>query len=128
MSVAYKLYAFSLKKNASLTSFTGSCIHELRGTKGDNGPKTDLGAAVVKTGKEGEQIVEVELPNEEEDLDESYERLLRELVVRPEEKHQSRDATTKQQDYYKVPFSPCTGYSAAKTYRYFQSFGQTVSV
>ncbi|KAG5463220.1 MAG: chitin synthase-domain-containing protein [Olpidium bornovanus] len=72
------------------------------GTKGDNGTKGDLGAAVVKTGKDGGQSVDIDLPTEKEDINEIYERTLRELAIRPEEKHEGRDATTKQEDYYKL--------------------------
>jgi len=71
------------------------------GTKGDNAAKADLGEAVIKAGKNGEDTVELEMLTSKEDINEAYEYTLRELAVRPEEKHQGRDATTKKEDYYK---------------------------
>jgi chitin synthase len=67
------------------------------GTKGDNTMKTDLG--VVKIGSDDK--VEVDVPSNEEDIDHEYDRVLKILAKpRPEEK-QKRDASTKQEDYYK---------------------------
>jgi len=59
--------------------------------------KTDLG--VVKVGDDNK--VEVEIPHKDEDIDHEYDRVLKILAKpRPEEK-QKRDASTKQEDYYK---------------------------
>ena len=67
------------------------------GTKGDNTMKTDLG--VVKVGSDNK--VEVDVPSKDEDIDHEYDRVLKILAKpRPEEK-QKRDASTKQEDYYK---------------------------
>jgi len=67
------------------------------GTKGDNSMKTDLG--VVKVGSDNK--VEVDVPSKDEDIDHEYDRVLKILAKpRPEEK-QKRDASTKQEDYYK---------------------------
>ena len=59
--------------------------------------KTDLG--VVKVGSDNK--VEVDVPSKDEDIDHEYDRVMKILQKpRPEEK-QKRDATTKQEDYYK---------------------------
>lgn len=59
--------------------------------------KTDLG--VVKVGSDNK--VEVDIPSKDEDIDNEYDRALKILAKpRPEEK-QKRDASTKQEDYYK---------------------------
>ena len=59
--------------------------------------KTDLG--VVKVGSDNK--VEVDIPTKDEDIDHEYDRVLKILAKpRPEEK-QKRDASTKQEDYYK---------------------------
>ena len=59
--------------------------------------KTDLG--VVKVGSDNK--VEVDIPTKDEDIDQEYDRVLKILQKpRPEEK-QKRDASTKQEDYYK---------------------------
>jgi chitin synthase len=59
--------------------------------------KTDLG--VVKVGSDNK--VEVDVPSKDEDIDHEYDRVLKILAKpRPEEK-QKRDASTKQEDYYK---------------------------
>jgi chitin synthase len=59
--------------------------------------KTDLG--VVKVGSDNK--VEVDVPSKDEDIDHEYDRVLKILAKpRPQEK-QKRDASTKQEDYYK---------------------------
>ena len=59
--------------------------------------RTDLG--VVKVGSDNK--VEVDVPSKDEDIDHEYDRVLKILAKpRPEEK-QKRDASTKQEDYYK---------------------------
>jgi chitin synthase len=67
------------------------------GTKGDNTVKTDLG--VVKTGSDNK--VEVNIPSKDEDIDQEYNRVLEILKKPRQEEKQKRDASTKQEDYYK---------------------------
>jgi chitin synthase len=67
------------------------------GTKGDNSMKTDLG--VVKVGSDNK--VEVDIPTKDEDIDHEYDRVLKILAKPRQEEKQKRDASTKQEDYYK---------------------------
>jgi chitin synthase len=67
------------------------------GTKGDNTLKTDLG--VVKVGSDNK--VEVNIPSKDEDIDQEYDRVIGILKKPRQEEKQKRDATTKQEDYYK---------------------------
>lgn len=59
--------------------------------------KTDLG--VVKTGSDNK--VEVNIPSKDEDIDQEYNRVLKILQKPRQEEKQKRDASTKQEDYYK---------------------------
>ena len=59
--------------------------------------KTDLG--LVKLGIDNK--VEVHVPTEDKDIDHEYERVIKILAVPHTEKKQDRDASTKQEDYYK---------------------------
>lgn len=103
MFTCFLQYMFMLPAFVNILMVYAFCnTHDVSwGTKGDNGTKTDLGAAVTKTNKDGVETVEMEVPHEKEDTNETYNRILRELAVRPEEKHEKRDATTKKEDYYK---------------------------
>jgi len=104
MITSFVQYLFMLPAFVNILMVYAFCnTHDVSwGTKGDNAAKADLGKAVVKTGENGEETVELEMLTAKEDINEAYERALRELAVRPEEKHQGRDATTKQEDYYKA--------------------------
>lgn len=85
-----------------LMIYAFSNLHDVSwGTKGDNAASTDLGEVIAKTGKDGKQIVEIELPTERQDIDAEYDRLLIELRNRPQVQKQKRDAKTKQEDYFK---------------------------
>lgn len=78
------------------------------GTKGDNTPKMDLGSAVVKAEK-GKDVVEIEMPAEQTDIDTTYD----EVLVRIRERNLlTKDGTdlkekeiiserTKVEDYYR---------------------------
>jgi len=59
--------------------------------------KTDLG--VVKVGEDNK--AEVNLPTKDEDIDREYDRVLDILKQPRKEAKQKRDASTKQEDYYK---------------------------
>jgi len=59
--------------------------------------KTDLG--VVKVGSDNK--VEVDVPSKDEDIDHEYDRVLKILAKPRQEEKQKRDASTKQEDYYK---------------------------
>ncbi|KAI9103333.1 chitin synthase-domain-containing protein [Phlyctochytrium arcticum] len=81
-------------------------LHDVSwGTKGDNAP--DLGAAIVKTTSDGKQVVEVEMPVSDEELDEAYQLFEQQLnrqraaLHAPAEK-QETNAATQQEDGFKI--------------------------
>jgi chitin synthase len=59
--------------------------------------KTDLG--VVKSGTDNK--VDVDVPSKDEDIDHEYDRVMKILAKPRVEAKQKRDASTKQEDYYK---------------------------
>ncbi|KAL1919164.1 uncharacterized protein VTP21DRAFT_2546 [Calcarisporiella thermophila] len=67
------------------------------GTKGDNKVSVDLGVAVAAKQDE----VEIELPTEQKDINAMYDEALADLKQKRVDQHQSRDAKTKMEDYYK---------------------------
>ncbi|BFZ62941.1 Chitin synthase, class 2 [Saitoella coloradoensis] len=70
------------------------------GTKGDNTIHTELGAA-VSTGKGKEEVVEVEVPTEQLDIDSMYSEALTNLRERKPLIEPPASATTAQDDYYR---------------------------
>ena len=70
------------------------------GTKGQNGPAKDLGGA-KKTGKEGKEAVEVEIPTQPEDINQLWMAMRKDLSVKPLESKQSRDANQKIEDHFR---------------------------
>jgi chitin synthase len=69
------------------------------GTKGDNKVSTDLGAATVQGKNKNE--VEVVIPTEQKDINAAYEDALAVIAEKPPKVEQKRDASTKQEDYYR---------------------------
>lgn len=85
-----------------LNTYAFCNVHDLSwGTKGDNTANNDLGAVVAKAGAGGTQVVDVEVPTEQVDINRGYDLALRELKTSPEHVDQSRDAKTKKDDYYR---------------------------
>lgn len=70
------------------------------GTKGDNEQKMDLGSAVVKA-EAGKDIVEIEMPAEQLDIDSGYEEALSALRVRSPQPDPLPNIGTKTEDYYR---------------------------
>ncbi|OZJ05044.1 hypothetical protein BZG36_02133 [Bifiguratus adelaidae] len=70
------------------------------GTKGDNDPSIDLGAAIAAP-SQGVDQVEMELPTAELDINEAYNDALLLLKQTRENKKTPRGAKTKQEDYYR---------------------------
>ncbi|KAK9451789.1 chitin synthase-domain-containing protein [Limtongia smithiae] len=71
------------------------------GTKGDNEINTDLGAAVVKAGM-AKDIVEIEMPSQQLDIDSGYEEALANLRERKQlDVAPGPSEATKQEDYYR---------------------------
>lgn len=75
-------------------------VHDVSwGTKGDNKVQTDLGT--VQAAGKNKNEVEVVVPTEQKDINAIYEDALHVLQQKPEKVEQSRDAATKQEDYYR---------------------------
>lgn len=70
------------------------------GTKGDNDQKMDLGSAVVKA-EAGKDIVEIEMPSEQLDIDSGYEEALSALRERAPEAPVPPSQATVTDDYYR---------------------------
>ncbi|KAF1976387.1 hypothetical protein BU23DRAFT_551848 [Bimuria novae-zelandiae CBS 107.79] len=68
------------------------------GTKGDNVAKTDLGDAKAKKGN----VVELEMPSEQLDIDSGYDEALRNLRDRIEVATPGLDEVQAQEDYYRA--------------------------
>ena len=71
------------------------------GTKGDNVASTDLGAAKAKNKGKGE-VVELEMPSEQLDIDSGYDEALRNLRDRVEVPKPRVSDEQKQEDYYRA--------------------------
>lgn len=69
------------------------------GTKGDNKVSTDLGDA--KVGGKNKNEVEVVIPTEQKDINAAFDDALHVLAEKPPKVEQKRDASTKQEDYYR---------------------------
>ena len=75
-------------------------VHDVSwGTKGDNKVQTDLGT--VRAAGKNKNEVEVVVPTEQKDINAIYEDALHVLQQKPAKVDQSRDAATKQEDYYR---------------------------
>lgn len=70
------------------------------GTKGDNDQKMDLGSAVVKA-EAGKDIVEIEMPSEQLDIDSGYEEALNNLRERQPDEKPAPNPATVIEDYYR---------------------------
>ena len=75
-------------------------VHDVSwGTKGDNKVETDLGT--VQAAGKNKNEVEVVVPTEQKDINAAYEDALHVLQQKPPKADQTRDAATKQEDYYR---------------------------
>lgn len=70
------------------------------GTKGDNDQKMDLGSAVVKA-EAGKDVVEIEMPAEQLDIDSGYEEALTALRERTPDLPSPPNQQTVTEDYYR---------------------------
>jgi chitin synthase len=96
-------YLFLLPSYVNILMVYAFCnLHDVSwGTKGDNGNSQDLGAVKSSKGKDGKDMIEVEVPSDKNDINAGYDRFVRALKEpRPEEK-KKRDAKTKQEDYFR---------------------------
>jgi chitin synthase len=76
-----------------------SNLHDVSwGTKGDNGAAKDLGGATTVKGKDGKDMLAVEIPTAQEDVDRLWTASKNSLLHKPIEQKEHRDAATKQAD------------------------------
>lgn len=74
-------------------------LHDVTwGTKGDNGAAKDLGGATKVQGKDGKEMMAVNLPTQQEDVDALWTASKNSLKYPPPPQKESRDAATKQAD------------------------------
>lgn len=71
-----------------------------RGTKGDN-QAVALGGAKITKAEDGSQQVEVDFPNDQGDINNNYQIFVRRLAEARPANVQTRDAKTKQEDYFR---------------------------
>jgi chitin synthase len=84
---------------ATLQVYAFCNTHDITwGTKGDNVAKTDLGDAKAKTGN----VVELEMPSEQLDIDSGYDEALRNLRDRVEVPESPISESQQQEDYYRA--------------------------
>ncbi|KAI9209850.1 chitin synthase-domain-containing protein [Polychytrium aggregatum] len=76
-------------------------LHDVSwGTKGDN-VVSDLGSVTAQKGKDGKEVIEIEIPSDKAEINENYERFYREIKTPLVEEKKGRDKKTKQEDYFK---------------------------
>ncbi|KAF9143783.1 Chitin synthase, class 1 [Mortierella sp. GBA39] len=92
-------YLFMVPSYVNILNVYAFCnIHDISwGTKGDTSVATDLGVA-KKTAEGG---VEVDVPTDSLDINNAYDEAVSSLSIKTIEVKQSRDAKTKQEDYYR---------------------------
>lgn len=84
---------------ATLQVYAFCNTHDITwGTKGDNVAKTDLGDAKAKNGN----VVELEMPSEQLDIDSGYDEALRNLRDRVEVPEPPVSESQQQEDYYRA--------------------------
>ncbi|KAH4210386.1 chitin synthase [Parastagonospora nodorum] len=84
---------------ATLQVYAFCNTHDITwGTKGDNVAKTDLGDAKAKT----KNVVELEMPSEQLDIDSGYDEALRNLRDRVEVPEPPISESQQQEDYYRA--------------------------
>jgi len=84
---------------ATLQVYAFCNTHDITwGTKGDNVAKTDLGDAKAKTNN----VVELEMPSEQLDIDSGYDEALRNLRDRVEVPEPPVSESQQQEDYYRA--------------------------
>jgi len=101
MFTCFIQYMLLLPSWVNILSIYSMCnVHDISwGTKGQTGPAKDLGGA-KKTGKEGQETVEVEVPTVPEDVNQLWLAMRKDLSVKPQEVKQKRDAAQKTADHY----------------------------
>ncbi|KAJ1332905.1 hypothetical protein BSLG_008532 [Batrachochytrium salamandrivorans] len=102
MLTSFPQYMFFLPAFTNILNVYSFCnLHDVSwGTKGDNSASS-LGGVKATKGKDGQEVVEVEVPTDHNDINANYENFIRNLrQPRPNEKAK-RDAKTKKEDYFR---------------------------
>jgi len=101
MFTSFIQYMFLLPSYVNiLMMYSFSNIHDVSwGTKGDNGSSKDLGGATKVKGKDGKDVMAVELPAQQEDVDSLWTASKNSLHHKPPPAKEHRDAATKQADH-----------------------------
>ncbi|EIM83624.1 glycosyltransferase family 2 protein [Stereum hirsutum FP-91666 SS1] len=101
MFTSFIQYMFLLPSYVNILMMYAMCnLHDVTwGTKGDNGAAKDLGGAKKIEGKDGKEIMEVQLPTQREDVDQLWAASRSALQVKLPEQKEHRDAETKQADH-----------------------------
>ncbi|KAG0340775.1 Chitin synthase, class 1 [Podila humilis] len=91
-------YLFMVPSYVNILNVYAFCnIHDISwGTKGDTSVATDLGVA-----KQTADGVEVSVPTDSHDINNAYDEAVSQLSIKTVEVKASRDAKTKQEDYYR---------------------------
>ncbi|KAJ3128061.1 Chitin synthase, class 2 [Nowakowskiella sp. JEL0407] len=78
-------------------------LHDVSwGTKGDNAGNADLGAVTATKNKDGKMEVDFEIPTDKNDINNNYEKFLKDLKAPRPAIRAHRDSKTKQEDYFKA--------------------------
>ncbi|KAJ3051351.1 Chitin synthase, class 2 [Rhizophlyctis rosea] len=104
MITSFIQYMFLMPSFINILNVYAFCnLHDVSwGTKGDNDANaTDLGAVTAQKGKDGKQMVEIDIPSERNDINANYEKFLSGLAQPRPDSHKSRDSKTKQEDYFR---------------------------
>jgi len=100
MMTSFLQYIFLQPSFVNILNVYAFCnLHDVSwGTKGDNNQAGSLGAVTATKGKDGKQMVEVEIPTERNDINANYDKFLHELAQPRPDLKKARDAKTKQED------------------------------
>lgn len=101
MFTSFIQYMFLLPSYVNILMMYAMCnLHDVTwGTKGDNGSTKDLGGATKVQGKDGKEMMAVDVPTSQEDVDALWSASKSSLKHPPPPQKQSRDAATKQADH-----------------------------
>jgi chitin synthase len=101
MFTSFLQYLFLLPSYVNILMMYAMCnLHDVTwGTKGDNGSAKDLGGATKVQGKDGKEMMAVDLPSMQEDVDALWTASKSSLRHPPPPQKESRDAATKQADH-----------------------------
>lgn len=101
MLTSFVQYMFLLPSYVNILMMYAMCnLHDVSwGTKGDNGSAKDLGGAKKVQGKDGKDMMAVEIPTAQEDVDALWTASKSSLHHKPPEEKDHRDAATKQADH-----------------------------